>query len=277
MNTRWTPWLLYMAWLWHGAGLAQPLSQGPSRITQAHITHAHYARPTERYGHFALGRPHEYAQVVASTSSGQRLVFDLPENEVFEDLAPRLVHLGGGQAPLLLSIVSSRSAGARLVLLGLHEGALRVRAQSAAVGTPTRWLNPVAVADLDGDGRAEVAAVITPHIGGLLTAYRLEQDRLEPIARARGFSNHEYGSPELALSLALPIAGRMHLLVPDRARTQLRMMALDTTAQGVQWVERGRCTLPAPVSGGMVADAAGSVSMLLQGQRHTLHPAACIR
>ena len=35
-----------------------------------------------------------------------------------------------------------------------------------------RWLNPVGVPDLDGEERAEIAAVITPHIGGTLKVYR---------------------------------------------------------------------------------------------------------
>jgi len=275
MKTRLISLLSLLAGLLQVLGAVQVRADAPSHMTPEHITHAHYAQPTLRYGHFALGRPHEYAQIVANTSRGQRLVFDLPENEVFEDLMPRVVRMGAGETPLLLCIVSSRGEGARLVLMGLHEGRLRVRAQSPAVGTPKRWLNPVAVADLDGDGRAEVVAVITPHIGGVLTAYRFEEDRLEPIARTGGFSNHEYGSPELLLSLALPLAGHMHLLVPDHTRLQLRVMALQRTAQGPRWVERGRCALPSPIKGGMLADATGSVSMLLQTRRHTLNPASC--
>jgi hypothetical protein len=34
------------------------------------IVSARYADPVERYGHFALGRPHEYARVVARPTPG---------------------------------------------------------------------------------------------------------------------------------------------------------------------------------------------------------------
>jgi len=36
------------------------------------ITGASYAVPVDRYGHFALGRPHEYARLEASTDAGRR-------------------------------------------------------------------------------------------------------------------------------------------------------------------------------------------------------------
>lgn len=37
------------------------------------IVSARYAEPTDRYGHFALGRPHEYAAVLARTDAGREL------------------------------------------------------------------------------------------------------------------------------------------------------------------------------------------------------------
>ncbi|PMR68583.1 hypothetical protein CR158_22340 [Halomonas heilongjiangensis] len=42
---------------------------------------------------------------------------------------------------------------------------------------PNRWLNPVGVADLSGNGEAEIAAVTTPHIGGVLRVYRRSGER----------------------------------------------------------------------------------------------------
>lgn len=40
----------------------------------------------------------------------------LPEHEVFEDLAPRLVKLAAGEPDTILAVVSGRDSGARLVL-----------------------------------------------------------------------------------------------------------------------------------------------------------------
>jgi hypothetical protein len=88
------------------------------------IVAATYEAPVERYGHFALGRPHEYARVLAQTDAGRTVALELPDHEVFEDLATRLVRLTEDGTTLLLTIVSSRGAGARLALLGLR-GVLR--------------------------------------------------------------------------------------------------------------------------------------------------------
>jgi hypothetical protein len=196
------------------------------------IIGARYAEPVARYGHFALGRPHEYGRIVATTDAGRDAVLDLPDDEVFEDLAPRRVRLQAGEAPTLLAIVSSRAGGARLALIGLDGPKLAIVAQSAPIGTPNRWLNPIGVADLDGDGVDEIAAVTTPHIGGVLRVYRRRGDRL-----------HVYGSTELGLSTTARIAGRMQLLVPDAQRATLRAVALD---RGVL-VETAHCALPAPI------------------------------
>jgi hypothetical protein len=215
------------------------------------IAQARYAGPVERYGHFALGRPHEYARVTATTDAGRRLELRLPEDEVFEDLAPRLVTLAAGEPQEILAIASHRERGSRLVLIRATSGRLEISAESAAIGTPNRWLNPVGVADLDGDGRYEIAAVITPHIGGTLKVYRRTDRALVEIAALGGFSNHVYGTPELRLSMPVSIRGEALLLVPDATRLRLRLIAL----QGGRLVEVGHCSLPAPVTGPIVPEA----------------------
>jgi hypothetical protein len=209
------------------------------------ITSAQYSEPVTRYGHFALGRPHEYAQLIATTDSGNTLRLELPADEVFEDLAPRLVTLNDQAPTQLLVIISSVRGGARLALVGVTENQLSIVAESAPIGTPNRWLNPVGVADLDGDGEAEIAAVITPHIGGVLTVYRRDRERLVEIDSMTGFSNHVYGSAELDLSMPAQIGEQMHLLVPDVQRIVVRAIRL--TDEGL--IETQRCRLEEPVQG----------------------------
>lgn len=54
------------------------------------IAAAQFASPVDRYGHFALGQPYEYARLIVTCDSGRKLALQLPDNEVFEDLtAPR--------------------------------------------------------------------------------------------------------------------------------------------------------------------------------------------
>lgn len=208
------------------------------------IIAARYAEPVERYGHFALGRPHEYAHLVATTDAGRDAVLDLPADEVFEDLAPRLVRLADQAPPALLVIVSARDGGSRLALVGLDGSRLEIVAQSVPIGGPNRWLNPVGVADLDGNGEAEIAAVTTPHIGGVLRVYRRRGARLVEIASLGGFSNHVYGSRQLALSKPARIDGRMQLLVPDGRRESI--LAIGLTDAGL--VETDRCRLSEPIT-----------------------------
>jgi len=227
------------------------------------MTGAHYAAPAERYGHFALGRPHEYARLVVSTDAGQRHSLALPDDEVFEDLAPRLVTLATGEPPELLTIVSQRDSGSRLALIGLRDGRLAISAQSPPIGTPMRWLNPVGVADLDGDGQAEIAAVSTPHRSGTLRIYRRHGQQLVEIAALAGVSNHVYGSPELGLSAPVTIDGRTLLVVPGSTRRQLRIIAL----QDGRLVETAHCPLSAPLTGAITLASGAQLSVgLLSGR-----------
>ena len=236
------------------------------------VTGAHYASPSTRYGHFALGRPHEYSQLTASTDAGRTLVFQLPDNEVFEDLAPRIVQLSADAPRELLAIVSRQGVGSRLMLIGLRAGRLEATAQSPAIGTPMRWLNPVAVADLDGDGQAEIAAVITPHIGGTLKVYRRRGGALVEIAAQGGFSNHAYGSTVLALSSAIAIAGTTHLLVPDSTRQNIRIMGL----KGGRLIETGICALHTPLTTAMTVISPQQVA-IKQGALQLVIPDDCAR
>jgi hypothetical protein len=236
------------------------------------IVGAQYATPVARYGHFALGQPHEYARVRATTDKGRSLELELPQDEVFEDIAPRLVRLHAQEPAELLAIVSRRQDGARLVMLRLSADRLEVAAESPAIGTPMRWLNPIGAVDLDADGRSEIAIVSTPHIGGTLRVYQRSGKKLVEIAALAGFSNHINGSPELGLSAALPHAGRMHLLVPDTTRRHLRLIAL----QGGRLVESGRCPLPAQVTGAMQVLGPSTVSAGLTTGRHQIALNDCL-
>lgn len=233
---------------------------------------AHYSDPVTRYGHFALGRPHEYARLNVVTDNKQSHVLILPEDEVFEDFAPRIVRLAANQDPALLTIVSNRNSGSRLALVRLIDNKLIISAQSPPIGTPMRWLNPVGVADLDGDGQAEIAAVITPHIGGRLNVYKEDGDVLVEVAALAGFSNHVYHSDELSLSIAMPVGGRTRLLVPDFTRRFLRIIALRDGAL----VEVGRCPLAEPISGALTRISDTEISVSASRDEQTFSPLDCV-
>jgi hypothetical protein len=192
---------------------------------------------------------------------------------VFEDLTPRLVTLAPGEPAEVLAVASRRADGSRLVMVRLSGDRLEISAESPAIGTPNRWLNPVGVADLDGDGRSEIAAVTTPHIGGTLRVYQRRGQQLVEVAALAGFSNHVNGSLELGLSRPVVIDGRVRLLVPDASRHSLRITALE----GGRLVEVGRCALPAPVTDAIKVISPAVVSVGLATGRRNLVLEDCLK
>ena len=125
-----------------------------------------------------------------------------------------------------LRLVTGPRVGAALAVIETSDRGLRLAAESEQIGQAFRWLNPVGVADFDGDGRNEIAAVITPHLGGPLKLYEWKEERLEQDHEAPGFSNHAIGSREQGLSAIADMDGDgvVDLIVPDAARRNLRVV-----------------------------------------------------
>ncbi len=212
------------------------LAHGSRNIAWAWLT-----SPTARYPHASMGSVVHAGSVHVITSGGQEAGLTLPQRLVYEDLTPRLLDLDGDGLDELLLIEADSEKGAALVVLGLRPGAngkpeLRELARSQYAGRPWRWLNPAGVADFDGDGKPDVAAVLTPHIGGVLTLYRYAPPLLVPFARAMDVSNHRMGEPELALSVvAQPPGLPPTLILPDQSLRALH--ALRWLPETQKWQE----------------------------------------
>ena len=202
------------------------LPDGHPALGQGEIAEVWLTEPTERYGHAVLGDAVEAGGLLARLVDGTSLTLSLPENQVFEDLQPRLVDLDGDGLQEILVVRSSQGSGGMLTAYGVVDGALRLVAKGPERLTTYRWLNPVGVADFDGDGALEVAYVETPHIGGVLRILSLQGDRLVQEAEAYGFSNHFIGSRALGLSAILDADedGLPEILLPDAGRRALRVM-----------------------------------------------------
>ena len=96
------------------------------------------------------------------------------------------------------------------------------------IGLSHRWLNIAGIEDFTGDGKLEIAAVITPHIGGTLTLFRQNGTQLVPFMSQWGFSNHAYGSRELGMSAVLDLNadGVMDMAIPNENRQQLILLTV---------------------------------------------------
>ena len=91
---------------------------------------------------------------------------------------------------------------------------------------------PKGVADFTGNGQEEVALVVTPHIGGVLTLYQPEGARLEKIAAVPGYSNHAIGSRELGLSWVGHVDSDelADIILPTQSRRSLSAVSLTAGA-----------------------------------------------
>ena len=184
------------------------------------IRKAWYGRPTDRYQHCVLGDCLEGGSLVVETADGKRLEFVLPDNQVFEDITPRIFDFGGDGRNEVVAIRASRAGGGGVIVYGIDGGQLKQVAQSTENGRPNRWLN------IAGIGADTIHFVRTPHIGGrLFTLSRNADGRWQEKDRSDvgRLSNHLIGSRELGLSYlgASPFGSGSILALPVQTRDTL--------------------------------------------------------
>ena len=190
------------------------------------IGQAWYILPTRRYRHAILGDAVEAGGLAIKTRAGNVIRVKLPFDQVFEDRTPRLADLDGDGAAEVITIQSSVTKGAAIAVFGLRSGKLERRARTPFIGRSHRWLNIAGIADFNGDGRLDIAAVWTPHIGGTLKFWTLSNGNLRLLGVLDGFSNHFIGSREQRLSAVGDIDGNgvADMVLPSANRRSLRMV-----------------------------------------------------
>lgn len=152
------------------------------------------------------------------------LAYALKDDSVFEDLSPRLADLNSDGRDEVLVVRGEQNLGSSLMALGVRNGRLEVLAESAPTGKQYVWLNQAGIADVDGDGRQEVLAVMQPHQNGQLVVYDYVEGRFQETQRMDDISNHVFGSRDQGMSALLDVDhdGRPDLIIPSANRLQLR-------------------------------------------------------
>jgi hypothetical protein len=229
------------------------------------IALAWLAAPTDRYAHAVLGDAIEAGAMRVRTYDGRELRYVLGPDSVLEDLRARVEDIDGDGRDEVLVVRSRLDAGAALLVLGVREGRLVPIAETPPIGRAHRWLNPVGVADVDGDGRKDVLVVLTPHIGGMLVVYGFGPAGFVEKARVEGFSNHAIGSRALGLAALLDVDGDgiADAVVPAADRSRLRVLSFaGGTARELDGV-----ALPARAAGSFAVGARSIVVPLEDGRR----------
>lgn len=155
-----------------------------------------YALPTDEYGHGVLGDAGDAKalridlKVVDDNRIACPVTVFLGEGQVFEDTVPRLGDVDLDGIPDVIAVQSSTSKGARLVVYDRHGAEV---ASTPHIGQRNRWLAPLGAADLDGDGRIEIAYVDRPHLARVLRLWRFDGRRLTEVAALEGVTNHQIG------------------------------------------------------------------------------------
>lgn len=176
-----------------------------------------------RYPHAVLGDDIEATRVLwLERHSLQPLrTLRLDEPEVFEDRYLRPWRLPDGRRGLVT--VRSGASGAQLAVVAASpraSSALEIAAAGPYIGTRNRWLSPASVEPAD----AELWAVHTPHIGGVLHRYRANGAGLTAERVATDLTNHRLGARDLDATARI---GRQ-LLLPAQDWQQVRVADLES-------------------------------------------------
>jgi hypothetical protein len=210
-----------------------------------------------RYAHGVLGDAIEATRVLYLERHDLSVLraLTIASPHVLEDIAPRPVAWNGGTGLLTMR---AGPQGAQLVVVAAdlsRRDALRIAAAGEPIGTRHRWM----AASTDG---RRIVAVHTPHIGGVLHAYRRDGATLRAERVSEGVATHALGSREL--DLAVWAGGR--LMLPGQDRRTMRQLDI---ASG--WRESGAVGLPAPVVAARawaVDGVPGAALLLADGSVH---------
>ena len=165
--------------------------------------HFHFGSPTTRYAHGILGDAVEWGSLhyiqQGSADHGPYAWhdFELPQDRVFEDVAPRVADLNGDGGPEIIVVESQKDLGAQLAIYAVLDLKLEKIAATPHIGRSNRWLAPIGAADLDGDGYVEIAYIDRPHLAKTLRVWRFKNGTLEAVADLPGLTNHRIGERDI--------------------------------------------------------------------------------
>ncbi len=187
--------------------------------------------PTEDYKHGVLGDSVEASSITLVETAGTPAIdkiIDIPEGDVIEGIAPIWTDLDGNGIREIIVTLSNAKEGARLVVFD-DDG--NIMASGPTTGNGYRWRHQIAIAPFGPNGEIEIADVLTPHIGGIVEFYHLNEDELTVMSGLSGYSSHMFGSRDLDMAVAGNFDNDTHfeLLVPTQNFRELAVLEHNET------------------------------------------------
>lgn len=211
--------------------------------------------PTNRYAHGVLGDELEAGSITLIATQPETAVVNtitIPEPQVIEGIMPLWVDWNlDGQREIIVT-VSDANQGAQIVMF--NEAGEQIAA-GPTIGQGGQWRHQIAVAPFGPNGEWELAAVLTPHLGGVVEFYRWNGSALEIVAEQTGFTSHVINTNNLDMAAAGDFNGdgRFELLLPTQDRTALG---------GIQRTEGGaEAIYQLPIGGQMVTNLAAAKTL----------------
>jgi hypothetical protein len=231
-------------------------SAGGAMADTRTLVEAWYEEPVDLYPHRIMGTIREAVVLAARDGAGREYRVDLRDrgrgHNVFEDIAPRLADADGDGAIDVVVVESARAEGAQLAVYGLRRGALVKTAATPHIGTRFRWLAPVAIGDLDGNGIVDLAYVDRPHLDRTLRVWSWAPGGLTEIARMPGLTNHRIGD-EVIWGGLRRCAGAPEMVLADAAFERVVLVTL--TDAGLEQRPTGLAATPAGFGAVLDCDA----------------------
>lgn len=167
---------------------------------------------TDVYPHQALGDAFEATQLVDTEASQSTWLISLPDNQVFETNRVLTADFTGDPSKEILLTVSHLDLGAANVI---YDQTGHELARTDYLGQRFRWRHLLGVMENESGDRFLVD-VVTPHLEGILTLYKLEDNRLAPIFEQAGYPSHTFGSENLNQAYIFRKDGRDILRIPHQ-------------------------------------------------------------
>lgn len=192
---------------------------------QAEIRSATFSEPTTRYAHGVLGDAIEWGALDLRLRDGTVKRITLPLSRVFEDLEPRLIDVDLDGDVEAVVVESHQNTGGRLSIYD-ETGLV---AATPHIGRSNRWLAPIGGADLDGDGRIELAYIDRPHLAKTLRIWRFKDGKLSEVATQTGLTNHRIGEDFITGGIRT-CAGQPEMITANAQWSRLIASSFDGTS-----------------------------------------------